>query len=443
MLTPQQQQQPQQARPKSSRRSGRKNRSNQATNGHHHAVMSDNDASLSADGYHSAQLSTNDQGGRKKSHTHNKTHISGNVSDNPQPSKTQATPIKQAYAGATFQQSPAASALPLPSFYSRSVPAPAAIPIADDPADPTGHSVRPETSTPSKRESTPLDFLFQAARDARTPRADSPAARPLDLSRQPHSPAGALPGPKDPESMFPFELDGASTPGEDGTPFASTYNERMNSLKSTRSSSSGPREMDEAERKAKSEALKRALMMGQIPNLRSPPAADPNNPFNARVPNPQARSGPSTPSNGINGHPQSQQHYFSPPTDSAVRRSNYNVPPTRPLSNLRYHAASEPEAAEMSSDGAISPSRISTARRQGNYTDQPSQHQFPQYAPFSPPAGHRVPYHAYPSPQQQMNSPPPVMPANSHTRGHQSKPSAQQLEDDLRKVLNLNVASNG
>jgi hypothetical protein len=441
---------PQQQLSRGPRRSARKNKGPNVPNGGPR-VTSDNEASLSQD-----QMSGTDQvvhQGRKKSQAHNnKVHNSGHTSDNPQPSKTQATPIKQAYAGPTFHHSPAASALPMPSFYSRSVPAQAPVPIVEDLDEPIDVSL-PTESTPTKRESTPLDFLFDAARQAR---GGSPAAHSGNQSIPPRSPAGKSPAPRD-ESMFPFELDGASTPGSEGVPSTFSYKERMASAKST-PIADGTRDMDEFERRAKSDALKK-LLMHQSPQG-SPMPHDPNNPFNARAPQPRHRSGPNTPSQFTGSH-EVPDHYFANANNSMNKHYVLNNIPPRPSSHLRYEAASEPEPAELSSDNTLSPPRISTARRQANHTDPPTQ--APYNHPMSPP-GHAPggiptaqlggippgltppergmfdPNYGPPPWQHQGNPRPPGL---GKQQGHKSKPSAQQLEDDLRRVLNLNVASKG
>lgn len=360
----------------------------------------------------------------------NKAHVSGAVSDNPDSARTQATPIKQAYAGPTFHQSPAASALPLPSFYSKSVPAKPPIPIPEEPHDDDESITPPGEGTPSKRESTPLDFLFDAARQARGfPRGESPAG-----SIPSRSPAGRSPAPREPDSMFPFELDGGSTPGEEGTPPPQSYRDRIDSAKSTRSTSAGIRDLDENERRAKTDALKKLLYLS--PGQKSP-QPDPNNPFNARAAPPrQHHSGPPTPPN-YNHNPGPHMQYFPNMHQGPGRDHTFNNPPARPSSHLRYHTASEPETAELSSDNAISPPRIPTGRRDVNHTAPHMQ--MPLHAPMSPPPGYPQyggppAYHHY---QPRHHNPQPPM------QPQQVKHSAQQLEHDLRTVLNLNATGTG
>ncbi|KAL6249992.1 hypothetical protein RBB50_002293 [Rhinocladiella similis] len=363
---------------------------------------------------------------RKNSSAHNAAVPTG------RPDKVKATPMKPAaYAGSTFQQSPAASALPLPSFYSNSMPA--AGPLRSDLSNEAGTDTQPSAhevaDSPSKRETTPCDFLFDAARQARaTPRGDTPGARSGNVSIPNGSPTTGSPAPREGDAMFPFELDGASATGEDGALSATPYKDRIEALKSTRSTSLPGKSMNEHERKAKSDALKRLLMKssGQPSENSFQPAQDMSNPFNARAP----YQPPPFPTQG----PPLVRHTSGPPPMFKPDQSSYNAPPAFPQmpyqyqptqiqtpkrpnsSSLRnvYGAQSEPEYAELSSDSAVTPP-ISTQRR---HTPQYA----PQYntAPISPPY----------SKQQQMPN-------------HRAKPSAQQLEDDLRRVLKLDLTTRG
>lgn len=231
--------------------------------------------------------------------------------------------------------------------------------------------------------------------------------------------------------MFPFELEGGINPGEDGSAFATPYKDRIAALRSTRSTSSGGKTMDENERKAKSDALKMLLMKSsgqddQRISLNSGP--DMNNPFNARAPYhqaaflPQGRplvrpsSGPSTPApvqdhSGYNPVPNftSTPYQFPPAPMHTPKRTTSSR-----LRNV-YGAQSEPEYAELSSDSAVTPP-ISTSRRQ-------TPHHTPQYNS------------GLVSQPYATQGPLPTL--------HRAKPSAQQLEDDLRRVLKLDLTSRG
>lgn len=427
---------PQQSSTKPARRSGKKPRASEPQDA---GVLVSAPQSHNTPPKPANQTKTNPKGQpRRSSHAQNiKNNTDGNLSDrskyhNSHPEKSKATPVKQAaYAGSTFQQSPAASALPMPSFYSKSLPTAGFIPSqpSKEPTPPLPSSATPPHDSPSKRESTPCDFLFEAARKAKaTPRGESPANLVGNLSVPTGSPASRSPGPKEGDSMFPFELDGGAVPGEDGSSFATPYKDRMAALRSTRSTSQGVKNMDENERKAKTEALKKLLMKssGQEGNPASNSQSDPYNPFNAKAPYPQGNysfqgaslvrpnSNPSTPV-----YVQEYKEYHPQPSFPHMPYQYTTGPlqtPKRPTSSgLRnvYGAQSEPEYAELSSDTAITPP-TSTTRKQSPRSTQ-------QFGAFV-----GQPY----APQPQMPK-------------HRSKPSAQQLEDDLRRVLKLDLTSQG
>lgn len=223
--------------------------------------------------------------------------------------------------------------------------------------------------------------------------------------------------------MFPFELDSANL-GEDGSAFATPFKDRIEALRST---SAGGKSMDDEERKAKTDALKKLLMKSSTQennnhnSNNASPVVDMNNPFNARAPysmssaipqgSPQVRasSNPSTPLSAYDN-----AIHYTPPTFTPVGHpfpTPQTQTPKRPNSSrLRhvYGAQSEPEYAELSSDSAITPP--SSSRKNTNH--QP------------PPQYNAAPYSNHPQ-----------MPT------HRAKPSAQQLENDLRRVLKLDLVS--
>ena len=366
---------------------------------------------------------------RKASNANNKTHPElKNGNNHYEKAKPTPTPMKPAaYAGSTFQQSPAASALPLPSFYSKSVPTASSIPsrpTTSESTDPEISSATPIEESPAKRETTPCDFLFEAARQAKaTPRADSPATRPGNLSVPNGSPASRSPAPREGDAMFPFELDGANA-GEDGSPFATPYKDRIDAVRSTKSTSRGGKSMDERERKAKTEALKKLLMKSggqENSGNNNESAIDASNPFNARAPFPRTAAMPQgSPQTRSNSNPSTPMYAHEPTYRSPQNFTPVGYPfptpqtntPKRPNSSrLRhvYGAQSEQEYAELSSDSAITPP-----------------HSTHKSTPQQPPQYNGIHYTSQPQ-----------MP------GHRAKPSAQQLEDDLRRVLKLDLTSRG
>jgi hypothetical protein len=141
----------------------------------------------------------------------------------PVPINPSATPakIQAAYAGPTFHASPAPSALPIPKFLSRSVPAKTRAgpptPPPEDSSDsaspsPSASPSRAPVAAPPRNEQSPLDLLFKA--DA-AERAKGNHGRPL--SHGPFNPVDAA-RPQhfkhdsyhSMNGVFPIELDGES-----------------------------------------------------------------------------------------------------------------------------------------------------------------------------------------------------------------------------------------
>ena len=344
----------------------------------------------------------------------------------------QATPLKQAYAGPTFHASPDASSLPLPSFYSKSLPPKSSTKVVNginqqailaERRTEADCSITPKTSELKLQRPSPLEFLFEAARQAReTPRVNSTGNPPANSS--PHD-TNSLHRARSPregtaETVFPFELEASAAQVRAiGPSFATAYKERMNAFGDNRLPISLPTEdLGEEERRAKTDALKRLLMNAQSPHSTSASArtTDTNNGHNLEGPQPSY-------SNSNPPHPQ-KSHYSSPSTPVAIHRhSPLSVPQHdshahsdlrlngSPIhrsasSNLRreFQPSSEPDPAELSSDIVISP-LISTARQ--------------------PLVNHQTSRPTY------------------STNTSKSIYSPQKLEHDLRRALKLDITSGG
>jgi Proline-rich nuclear receptor coactivator motif len=346
-----------------------------------------------------------------------------------------ATPQKPAYAGPTFHASPAASSLPMPSFYSKSLPTVTASLVLSSTTqlDGQGHAdsdtealmpVRSEDSASKVREPSPLDFMFEAARKARdSPKIQSPDARAGRLSPFDDIPGARsrTPGDANSESVFPFELDGnggRSMPI--GPAFATPYKERMEALRTPKTqSTTPPQTLDGKERKEKSEALKR-LLINASP-LQQPNKTDMNNYFPDRTSETQSaspnlqrnrnHSGPPTPQSGIQYAPVPRHYFQNIPAGMPER----DPPLQRPVSShLRREYQPDSQPVELDSDSGTPP-RISRAPQ--NNRRSVSGQAINNF-------GARPPY---PTPRSSMQTGP------SH--------SAQKLEDDLRRVLNLDLTS--
>lgn len=80
------------------------------------------------------------------------------------PSKLSSTPPAKAYAGPTFHSSPAPSALPMPKFFSKSVPATPAGTSLQTMMESDASDSSDSTAGPTGREQSQLELLFRAAR---------------------------------------------------------------------------------------------------------------------------------------------------------------------------------------------------------------------------------------------------------------------------------------
>ncbi|ELR02178.1 hypothetical protein VC83_07811 [Pseudogymnoascus destructans] len=223
-------------------------------------------------------------------------------SGHPSVSKPISTPNAAAYAGPTFHASPAPSALPMPSFFSKSVPESPSIKISDSRADETNSSSSDSSPPPivkaciaeQRQKKSPLDFFFNADREekARARSANSavapfqpPAGLPPNDYRTPAANnQGRNNNPKfaggSASSMFAMELDG--TPGKPyGPAFSTPYSERINAARSTPSLVNSPSASASDQQKTtdRSEALKSFLFSGQKPAYANANGRAPEPPF--------------------------------------------------------------------------------------------------------------------------------------------------------------------
>jgi hypothetical protein len=235
-----------------------------------------------------------------------------------------ATPAKNqgAYAGPTFHASPAPSALPIPKFLSRSVPAkPRQGPPTPPPEDSSDSAGSPDSlaaspsrapiPVPQRKEDSPLDLLFKADRAERAQHiSGSPASanffQNAHAVRPPHHKQdsyGSLNAP------FPIELDGESRKAPMSPPSAAspaivrstTDPNKVSQLKDAYQSPNNKDVMQD---------LLNRLSMSQ--KAATPPHADasapqPRNetpsPFHERPPTVRSASGPSTPAPATNENP--------------------------------------------------------------------------------------------------------------------------------------------
>ncbi|BCS03901.1 proline-rich nuclear receptor coactivator motif-containing protein [Aspergillus luchuensis] len=367
-----------------------------------------------------------------------------------QPNNTIATPqVKDSphYAGPTFHASPAPSALPIPSFFSKSLPESDLAPTIESDGDHLDAEPDLE-NTPSKpksrpqfqeevRQSTPLDFLFKAAVEARNPqqqqrqqqqrspeassRVRSPQTDSKTLQhRRPNGTAGGL---------FRMEMESPEFQHSHiGPSFATPYKDRMNALRSASSPSPPVCDFDEQEKRAKTEALKTLLLnpRPQRPSSASITAQDHFNPVMERPASNPGLPHFATPVRTTSGPPASISHGMSYDQKQTFvgNGRHYSSSYTHSNAAQQYHLQNSPLRKE-----------VLTSRVE----NMPSVHG----QAFYPPAAYDQPksppkyaqYPTYYSPPQHQS---PV--SRSVSVSNNAQPyDTKKIEDDLRRILKLDV----
>lgn len=214
------------------------------------------------------------------------------IPTNTQPAAVAVGTPSTAYAGATFHASPAPSALPIPSFHSKSVP--------DSPGIRELQRLR-ESSTPKdaqsptrytgqqpEREESPLDFFFKADREEKA-RARSATSSHATLAG-PFNPPATRPGPegvppashrstsKGPANgIFTMELDGPGQSGQSpGPAFSTPYTDRISAARQRASPQLAQPSPQLADRSA---ALKAYLFSSMPSSPSGPSGEDPSRAF--------------------------------------------------------------------------------------------------------------------------------------------------------------------
>lgn len=343
-----------------------------------------------------------------------------------------------AYAGPTFHASPAPSALPIPSFFSKSLPESGLAPTLE--ADSDTAEVGPDTeTTPSKPrarpqpvneevKATPLDFLFKAAVQARS---SNPMGSPETTNRvrSPQTDSKALNNHNaTPGGMFAFEMDNSehARASPIGPSFATPYQDRMSAYRSA-SSPSQP-QLSEEQRQAKNAELKHLLLN---PRPQKPPSS---------IPFTQDSYGGYGSRPGSNG---SVPHYATP------ARSTSGPPDPRALSQ-GFSPNQQPMPNSVGRP--LFPHSYSNGPQQARNANSPLRREVPVYNPYTDPgmaspSRHAGQYSA-PMPMQQLGyaSPPPQYAPSAYSAAtNPPTPSksadSKKMEDDLRRILKLDAGS--
>lgn len=361
-------------------------------------------------------------------------------------SRPMSTPTAvAAYAGPTFHASPAPSALPIPSFYSKSVPeSPSVMTSRIDNDNSSGNnSPTPPVAKPliteSQRQESPLDFFFNAdreerarARSANSTAATGPFRPPADSPKngvvtpgtngQDRSRPSYQTSTSGSSGMFAMELDGNS--GKPfGPAFSTPYKDRINAARST-SSQNSPQATTVEQQQAtdRSEALKSFLFQS-----RGGPSTRPNNAQfpgeNITPPNQNAQRASSHGSNNTYGSPQGRHGSFP----------YINEGPSGPGNGMRNMSRSSGLRQE------VTPTKtpIPTPERM----DGPSQFQQSPFRNFKENTlsntnvlGNNFTYQQAPSGAAVPQSAPASQTQNSDIRN---------MEDSLRRILKLEPGGSG
>lgn len=345
------------------------------------------------------------------------------------------TPMKDnaAYAGPTFHASPAPSALPIPSFFSKSFPESDLAPTLETDSEdaeteqdleitPSKPRARPppapsSQSTSNGAEPSPLDFLFKAAvqaRNSNSARSPESAAR----MRSPQTDSKVLPSKPHtaPGDVFAFEMGSPNQARTNiGPAFAPSYKDRMDALRS----SSSP----DDQRRAKNEELKHLLFNPRpqkppssvspapAPNQHGPYAPRPN--INSNVPH------YATPTRTHSGPPGPLSHSFAGQQQPVPNSAG------RPPVSYPYANGSEPFR-----------NTNSPLRREVPTNTHPSTRSSPSPYGYHMPNAPMQPDFA--SPQPQYGNAAFNMPTNSPSPSRSTE--TKQMEDDLRRILNIRAA---
>ncbi|OOQ87601.1 hypothetical protein PEBR_15789 [Penicillium brasilianum] len=397
----------------------------------------------------------------------------GHRHTNSQPSVV--TPAKDnaaAYAGPTFHASPAPSALPIPSFFSKSFPESDLAPTLETDSDNAEmepdlettpskpRAARPQTAAATQAaQPSPLDFLFKAAVQARTsntlssPEAAARVRSPQTDSKVLRSNANHTPG-----GMFPMDLETERARASPiGPSFAPSYQDRMNALRSSSSPSQSPSPAlgatTEDQNRLKTEQLKYMLLN---PRPQEPPSSSNSPPSQTQ---PGHYGAPHLPRPNINS---TVPHYATPMrTYSGPPAQGYSPvgpPHAGHIDNSLHTNAGRPSYPYTQANGSQpfrntnSPLRrevpgvngYTNGYRNGYYSNghssgqsSPAPYGNQHYAATAPaPVQHQS---GFISPQPQYTQAAFPLSINSPSPPASRPIDTKKMEDDLRRILKLDA----
>ncbi|KAH0559793.1 hypothetical protein GP486_003696 [Trichoglossum hirsutum] len=382
------------------------------------------------------------------------------------PGKSSNTPSKTAYAGPTFHASPAPSALPLPNFFSRSLP-PSGSSLqamleedgSDDSDTSSSQDSPPAPVERQIREESPLDIFFRADKEekARARRSDvdlgqfdSPGSNVAQIGspsylRSHSSPFSSGPG-RDSTTPEIFAMDsdgGLNSRKPYGSAFSTPYNERINTIRANTAPSSIMTQglSDEEQRKAKTQALKDLLFSPQPgrPAALLPQSDEPQYysdgghtsqsllaPRNSSIQ--RTSSGPSTPVPTSRAYRSPRNSNFHFLHESLLATANGSPSPATRLSRLRQEVI-PPKSPERSGAPGFPaqpipthPNKLDVSTISRNYI---SSHINGNFSKPSSSFNNRVPQAAGPA---------------AGTENIKGSADLKNMENDLRRILKMDVA---
>lgn len=348
------------------------------------------------------------------------------------PSRPNATPVK-AYAGPGFNASPAPSSLPMPKFFSRSVP------NADKTSTLKSMMEQETVGTTSEsdgspflknsqltqdgpvRQDSPLDIFFRADRDAK---AKAQVRNPVgsngllsdsqnELRHHSRQPTDSSLG-----GIFPLEMDGAASESSDST------NSNEPTTPAAKATTADDRE---EQRRAKTLALKKLLYSPepQRPASSSPRSGNPSQNLGSPSPKTTPRGG----SPGLVPDPTSRDQQRHAALLALAQKqisgigTNNGSAAQRPPSSKLWKELSVP------SSPGVPPLELpaTPTHSHGQKTFAPTNCRAQQQV-----NGYVSPY----SPLSSAYTPPAKPPGESRTT---SSKDAKSIEEDLRRILKLDI----
>ena len=394
-----------------------------------------------------------------------------------------ATPLKeQAYAGPTFQASPAPSSLPVPKFFSRSVPNVAAQQslearmAGEKTPEKEQSSPEPDVISPSRpsraAQQSPLDIFFKAdmaekekSRSGSTlsPEMAASLVAPATEPRNPFQQSGS--------SVFLRDLDG----DDKAMPSPKTVPHSSEKPSAQRGSSSPGIRVSEADGEVERETATRSLKDLLFNNVNGSPAQNmtppqpqqrahsnpraTGSPFETPSPFQRPASGPSTPTPSA----EQQNHYslhYGNRNLSPLFKAARNETPSRP-SGLRQNELANDTASNSDSAVSIPPQprqlpQIDPDSFSRSYLNQqkcnsqsPTLPPLPRANGVPPPpssssfsGASSVPQHGVPVGNTATSSASGATPRTGSAAAGGGSNDIRTMENDLKRMLNLNVLSN-